>query len=194
MADKILALQASYWSRIKEAPPSTKVNIMFSSQKSSLTTCILSPIGVFSIELSASAKELVLKRNDIRSIESEASILFGMKGKEVSPRAKIIEPISAAQIVDNGFELSRNIVLSEVIPDFSFFLIKVKNLTLDLFQPKNISEEIQLKILLFSGDDRRHHPASYLIFRKTNSKTNKLTTTIKSVRQLFFAFLSQDKK
>ena len=142
MADKILALQASYWSRIKEAPPSTKVNIMFSSQKSSLTTCILSPIGVFSIELSASAKELVLKRNDIRSIESEASILFGMKGKEVSPRAKIIEPISAAQIVDNGFELSRNIVLSEVIPDFSFFLIKVRNLTLDLFQPKNIGSTV----------------------------------------------------
>lgn len=96
--------------------------------------------------------------------------------------------------MDDRFELRRDVVLSEVIPDFSSFLIKIKNLTIDPFQPKDISEEIQLEILLFSGDDRRHHPASYLIFRKTNSKTSKLTTTIKSVRQLFFAFLSQDKK
>ena len=96
--------------------------------------------------------------------------------------------------MDDRFELRRDVVLSEVIPDFSSFLIPGKNLTIDPFQPKDISEEIQLEILLFSGDDRRHHPASYLIFRKTNSKTSKSTTTIKSMRQLFFAFLSQDKK
>ena len=137
---------------------------------------------------------LIPNWNNIRPIKSEASLFFRIEGEEVSPKDKIIEPVSAAQIVDDRFELRRDVVLSEVIPDFSSFLIPVKNLTIDPFQPKDISEEIQLEILLFSGDDRRHHPASYLIFRKTNSKTSKSTTTIKSMRQLFFAFLSQDKK
>ena len=119
---------------------------------------------------------------------------MGLQGKETFPKVKIIESVSVAQIVDDRFELRRDVVLSEVIPDFSSFLIPVKNLIFDPFRPKDISEEIQLEILLFSGDDRRHHPASYLILKKTNSKTSKLTTTIKSMRQLFFAFLSQDKK
>jgi hypothetical protein len=119
---------------------------------------------------------------------------LGLQGKETFPKVKIIESVSVAQIVDDRFELRRDVVLSEVIPDFSSFLIPVKNLIFDPFRPKDISEEIQLEILLFSGDDRRHHPASYLILKKTNSKTSKLTTTIKSMRQLFFAFLSQDKK
>ena len=96
--------------------------------------------------------------------------------------------------MDDRFELRRDVVLSEVIPDFSSFLIPVKNLIFDPFRPKDISEEIQLEILLFSGDDRRHHPASYLILKKTSSKTSKLTTTIKSMRLHFFTFLSQDKK
>ena len=117
-----------------------------------------------------------------------------MQGKETFPKVKIINRVSTAQIVNDFFKLCYVVFSSEVIPDFSSFLIKIKNLTIDPFQPKDISEEIQLEILLFSGDDRRHYPASYLIFRKTNSKTSKPTTTIKSMRQLFFAFLSQDKK
>ena len=117
-----------------------------------------------------------------------------MQGKETFPKVKIIDRVSTVQIVNDFFKLGYVVFSSEVLPDFSSFLIPVKNLPLDPFQPKDISEEIQLEILLFSGDDRRHNPASYLIFRKTNSKTSKLTTTIKSVRRLFFAFLSQDKK
>lgn len=89
-----------------------------------------------------------------------------MQGKGTFPKIKIIDPVSTAQIVDDRFELRRGVVLSEVIPDFSSFLIPVKNLIFDPFRPKDISEEIQREILLFSGDDRRHHPASYLIFRK----------------------------
>lgn len=97
--------------------------------------------------------------------------------------------------MNNFVKLCYVVFSSEVIPDFSSFLIPVKNLTIDPFQPKDISEEIQLEILLFSGDDRRHHPDSYLIFRKNqNPKTSELPATIKSMRQLFFAFLSQDKK
>lgn len=115
-----------------------------------------------------------------------------MQGKETFPKVKIIDRVSTVQTVDDFFKLGYVVFSSEVIPDFSSFLILVKNLTIDPFQPKDISEEIQLEILLFSGDDRRHHPASYLIFRKTNSKTSKLTTTIKSVRLHFFAFLSRD--
>ena len=89
-----------------------------------------------------------------------------MQGKETFLKIKIIDPVSTAQIVDDRFELGYVVFSSEVIPDFSSFLIKIKNLPLDPFQPKDISEEIQREILLFSGDDRRHHPASYLIFRK----------------------------
>jgi len=89
-----------------------------------------------------------------------------MQGKETFPKIKIIDPVSTAQIVNNFFKLGYVVFSSEVIPDFSSFLIPVKNLTIDPFQPKDISEEIQLEILLFSGDDRRCHPASCLIFRK----------------------------
>lgn len=117
-----------------------------------------------------------------------------MQGKETFPKIKIIDPVSTAQIVNNFFKLGYVVFPSEVIPDFSSFLIKIKRLPLAPFQPKDISEEIQREILLFSGDDRRYHPASYLILKKTNSKTSKPTTIIKSMRQLFFAFLSQDKK
>lgn len=89
-----------------------------------------------------------------------------MQGKETFPKVKIIDRVSTVQIVNDFFKLGYEVFPSEVIPDFSSFLIKIKNLTIDPFQPKDISEEIQLEILLFSGDDRRHHPASYLIFRK----------------------------
>ena len=118
---------------------------------------------------------------------------MGLQGKETFPKVKIIDRVSTVQIVNDFFKLGYVVFSSEVIPDFSSFLIKIKNLTIDPFQPKDISEEIQLKILLFSGDDRRHHPASYLIFRETpNPKISKLPATIKSMRQLFFAFLSRD--
>lgn len=115
-----------------------------------------------------------------------------MQGKETFPKIKIIDRVSTVQIVNDFFKLGYVVFSSEVIPDFSSFLIPVKNLIFDPFRPKDISEEIQLEILLFSGDDRRHHPASYLILKKTNSKTSKLTTTIKSMRLHFFTFLSQD--
>ena len=116
-----------------------------------------------------------------------------MLGKETFPKVKIIDRVSTVQIVNDFFKLGYVVFSSEVLSDFSSFLIKIKNLTIDPFQPKDISEEIQLEILLFSGDDRRHYPASYLIsLEKTNSKTSKLTTTIKSMRLHFFTFLSQD--
>jgi len=94
--------------------------------------------------------------------------------------------------VNDFFKLGYVVFSSEVIPDFSSFLIPVKNLPLDPFQPKDISEEIQLEILLFSGGDRRTIPLRVLSLGKTNSKTSKPTTTIKSVRLHFFAFLSRD--
>lgn len=89
-----------------------------------------------------------------------------MQGKETFPKVKIIDRVSTVQIVNDFLKLGYVVFSSEVIPDFSSFLIKIKNLTIDTFQPKDISEEIQLEILLFSGDDRRQHPASCLIFRK----------------------------
>lgn len=138
---------------------------------------------------------LIPNWNNIRPIKSEASLFFRIEGEEVSPKDKIIESVSAAQIVNDFFKLGYVVFSSEVLPDFSSFLIPVKNLTIDPFQPKDISEEIQLEILLFSGDDRRHIPLHILSLGKPpNPKISKLPATIKSMRQLFFTFLSQDKK
>ena len=65
-----------------------------------------------------------------------------MQGKETFPKVKIIDRVSTVQIVNDFFKLDYEVFPSEVIPDFSSFLIPVKNLTIDPFQPKDISEEI----------------------------------------------------
>ena len=47
-----------------------------------------------------------------------------MQGKEIFPKIKIIDRVSTAQIVNDRFELGYVVFSSEVIPDFSSFLIK----------------------------------------------------------------------
>jgi len=76
---------------------------------------------------------------------------LGLQGKETFPKVKIIDRVSTVQIVNDFFKLGYVVFSSEVIPDFSSFLIPVKNLTIDPFQPKDISEEIQLKILYLTA-------------------------------------------
>ena len=47
-----------------------------------------------------------------------------MQGKETFPKVKIIDRVSTVQIVNDFFKLDYEVFPSEVIPDFSSFLIK----------------------------------------------------------------------